>query len=90
MKWISVKDSLPNKNSRYLVNIHQEDEDRGESRDFVVEAWYHVIPLISIPKCTGWVLLNEFYDLTEQLREDISHWMPFPISPYEEEKNEIC
>lgn len=28
-EWISVEERLPDKDGEYLVNVHQEDEERG-------------------------------------------------------------
>lgn len=81
MEWISVKDRFPESNGVYLVNIHQENDETGGCGDFVVIAWYQKIPLLSVRDSAGWLLLNEFHDLTDELREDISHWMPFPKPP---------
>ena len=81
MDWISVKEKLPEKDGCYLVNIHQENDELGESADFVTEAWYRKIPLLFCSDTVGWHLLNEFYDLTEQLKGYISHWMPYPDPP---------
>lgn len=83
MEWISVKDRLPEETGRYLVDIHQEDDEHGESGDFVVEAWWRDVNLPFVSKSIGWTLLNEFYDLTEQLKGYITHWMPFPEPPKE-------
>lgn len=58
--------------------------DDGESADFVVMAWRTNVPLLYCPKDIGWSLLNEFYNLTEQLRSDITHWMPLPEQPKED------
>lgn len=83
--WISVNDRLPKETGTYLVNIHQENDERGESGNFVIMAWYQKNPLLFVPKEIGWILLNEWYDLTPKLRENISHWMPLPTPPEVEE-----
>ena len=79
--WISVKDRAPEETGTYLVNIHQEDDERGESGDFVIMAWYQKNNLLFVPEEVGWVLLNEWYDLTAVMKQYISHWMPFPKPP---------
>ena len=82
--WVSVNDRLPEETGVYLVNIHQEDDERGECGDFVIMAWYQINSLLTAPKEIGWTLLNEWYDFTPQMRKDVSHWMPMPNPP------EIC
>lgn len=72
---------MPVETGEYLVNIHQEDKETGERVDFVINAWYQVHELLFVPKSVGWKLLNEWANLTEQLRFDISHWMPLPPPP---------
>lgn len=81
-EWISVKDRLPDENGVYLVNVHQEDED--SSGDAVLIAWYQTNDLIFAPSNIGWTLLNEFYECSNRLRDDITHWMPLP-DPQEED-----
>lgn len=81
--WISVKDRLPEETDIYLVNIHQENEESGETGDFVITAWYQKNSLLFAPKEIGWTLLNEWYDLTPTMREYISHWQPLPDQPKE-------
>lgn len=83
MEWISVKDRLPEESDVYLVNIHQEDNERGESADFVITAWYQKIPLLFLPEEIGWILLNEWYDHSSVMKNYISHWMPLPEPPKE-------
>lgn len=75
MEWISVKDRLPEDSGCYLVSIY--DDDGGS---IVLEAWFNanVNNINLFARFTGWQLLNEFYDFTEQIRENITHWMPFP------------
>ena len=80
--WISVNAALPKESGKYLINIHEETEI--EERDFVTEAWYCADKPLSAPAYMGWCLLNEFYDLTQQLAERITHWMPWPDPPGEE------
>lgn len=87
MEWISVKDKLPTDFGTYLVNLHQYNEISGEIGDFVTEATFYPNPLLSIDKMVGWHLLNEFYDLTEFLREYITHWMPWPEPPKFEDED---
>lgn len=83
MSWISVKDKLPDETGTYLVNVHEahENGDIGESADLVLEAWYEVNGLMFIPKSVGWHMLNEFYEFSDQMRDEITHWMPFPAPP---------
>lgn len=75
MNWISVKDRLPKESGCYLVNIC--DDDNG---GIVLMAWFNanVNNINIVNGFTGWQLLNEFYDFTNQMRENITHWMPFP------------
>lgn len=82
-KWIPVSNP-PKETGHYLVNLHDEDEDRGAT-DCVVDAWYQNRDMTLVPSEIGWILLNEFYHLTEQLREHITHWMPLPEPPKEDE-----
>ena len=81
-EWISVKDRLPTDSGTYLVNVHQESDD--ETRDAVLLAWFNTERPLFAPDDIGWALLNEFYHLTEQLREYITHWMPLPEPPGED------
>lgn len=81
-EWISVKDRLPEESGTYLVNVHQETED--DVGDCVLLAWYQRNDLLFVPNSVGWLLLNEFYDLSNTLRDDITHWMPLPEPPKEE------
>ena len=85
-EWISVKDRLPNESGTYLVNIHGEDET--DVCDFVTEAWYTPLPTPLFNKEVGWTILNEFYKFTTQLREQITHWMPLPEPPEEDDHDE--
>lgn len=72
-RWFPVSEP-PKKEGHYLVNIHQEDEEKGVC-DFVLDAWYRPNGLLFFnPKEIGWHLLNEWYDLSEQLRPYITHW----------------
>ena len=77
--WISVNDRLPEEAGKYLVNIHGEDDT--DTCDFVTEAWYNPVPMILFAEDAGWTLLNAFYDCTVRLREQITHWMPWPEPP---------
>lgn len=81
-QWIPVNDP-PKETGQYLVNIHQEDSERGEEVDFVLDAWYQVNGLLFVPDTVGWTLLNEWYDLSAQMRPYITHWMPRPEPPKE-------
>lgn len=81
MEWISVKDRLPDKDGEYLVAVYQQDEERGLSGSMVIPAWYEKCPLLFVPRDIGWHLLYEFYEFSDRLREDITHWMEFPKPP---------
>ena len=78
-EWVSV-DEPPKESGHYWVNIHQEDEEKGEECDFVLDAWYQPNDLLFAPKEVGWTLMNEWHDLTGQMRQYITHWMPVPYS----------
>lgn len=80
-EWISVNDRLPTETGTYLVNVHQKIED--EVGDSVLLAWYNMERPICVPENISWILLNEFYHLSDQLREYITHWMPIPEPPDE-------
>lgn len=71
----------PKETGHYLVNIHQEDEEKGEEADFVLDAWYEVNGLLFVPKSTGWTLLNEWYDLTPKMIQFVTHWTERPQLP---------
>lgn len=77
-QWISIKERMPDIEGSYLVSLHQEDDEIGESADCVLFAWYRPVKLLHCDKNIGWSLLNEFYDLTEKLRGYITHWQPLP------------
>lgn len=81
-KWVSVDDP-PKESGHYWVNIHQKDEEKGEECDFVLDAWYQPNDLLFAPKEVGWTLMNEWHDLTGQMRQYITHWMqvPYPQPP---------
>ncbi len=83
--WISVKERLPTEYGLYLVNLHQVNDKTGDLGNCVIEAAYHPCELFSISGDIGWQLLNEFYNLTDDLREYITHWMPWPEPPKGEE-----
>lgn len=87
-RWIPVSD-LPKETGHYLVNLHEEDEYRGAT-DCVVDTWYQNRDMTLFPSEIGWTLLNEFYHLTEQLREHITHWMPLPEPPKENDNDIEC
>lgn len=82
-EWISVKDRMPDEPGTYLVNIHGEDEN--DVCDFVTEAWYTPLPALLFNEEVGRTMLNEFYEFASRLREQITHWMPLPELPAEEE-----
>lgn len=71
MKWISVKDELPDFNDRVLVYNEQKRMD-GINHD------YRVAEIRSISKDGAlWYITNNFR--TTQ----ITHWMPLPETPKE-------
>lgn len=78
-RWVSVKDKLPTETGLYLVNVHQENDT--ESGDCVLEAWYRADRPLFAPDRIGWTLLNEFYQFSDTMRNDITHWMPWPEPP---------
>ena len=71
----------PKETGHYLVNIHQEDAEKGESVDFVLDAWYQVTGLLFVPDTVGWTLLNEWHDLTAQMLPFVTHWTERPQPP---------
>lgn len=81
IEWISIEERLPTETGTYLVNVHQKIGD--EVGDSVLLAWYNTERPICVPENIGWILLNEFYHLSDQLREYITHWMPIPEPPDE-------
>jgi len=83
--WISVKNKLPEESGHYWVNLHQSTDD--DETDFVIDAWYTPNSLFYTKIYVGWEFLNEWYDLTNDLRQDITHWKPYivPEPPKEEE-----
>ena len=82
-EWISVKDRLPEQSGAYWVNLHQEDEDSEEVADFCVMAWYWPNKLLFAPQEVGWILLNEWHEFSDKMRQYITHWMPLPEPPKE-------
>lgn len=76
-EWVSV-DEPPKESGHYWVNIHQKDEEKGEECDMVLDAWYQPNNILFAPKEVGWTLMNEWHDLTGQMRQYITHWMPVP------------
>lgn len=76
MKWISVKDRMPEESGDYLVSIH--DETGDNDFDLVLSAWYNKRVSIFGSKEVGWSLLNEFYPYTSQIAPCITHWAPWP------------
>lgn len=82
MDWISVEDRLPEETGEYLVNVHMETED--DATDTVIAAWYNTdVPLL-FEREVGWILLNEYYDLSSRLCGNITHWAPWPSPPKED------
>lgn len=77
--WISVAERLPTESGTYLVNVHQENDYR--SSDCVLEAWYWADKPLFCPDSVGWHMLNEFYPYSDTMRDDITHWMPWPEPP---------
>ena len=82
-RWIPVTERLPEESGCYLVVV-ADHEDEGKS--IVLNAWFNTnVYNLPFGKCDlGWTLLYEFYDLTDGLREYITHWMPLPDLPKEE------
>ena len=78
-RWIPVSDP-PKETGHYLVSLHQENPE-GDLKDIVLDAWFQKEVFLFTSSEAGWHLLNEFYDLTPQLREYITHWMPLPEPP---------
>lgn len=78
-RWIPVSDP-PKETGHYLVSLHQENPE-GDLNDIVLDAWFQKDVFLFTSSEAGWHLLNEFYDLTPQLREYITHWMPLPEPP---------
>lgn len=78
-RWIPVSDP-PKETGHYWVSLHQENPE-GDSNDIVLDAWFQKDVFLFTSSEAGWHLLNEFYDLTPQLREYITHWMPLPEPP---------
>jgi hypothetical protein len=81
-RWIPVTERLPGEAGAYLVAVHQDDSENAEGYSLVLDAWYNpkTYPFTTV----GWTLLNEWYDLTPRLREEITHWRPLPQPPKEE------
>ena len=75
-RWIPVSDP-PKETGHYLVSLHQENPE-GDLNDIVLDAWFQKDVFLFTSSEAGWHLLNEFYDLTPQLREYITHWTPLP------------
>ncbi len=75
-RWIPVSDP-PKETGHYLVSLHRENPE-GDLNDIVLDAWFQKEVFLFTSSEAGWHLLNEFYDLTPQLREYITHWMPMP------------
>lgn len=78
-RWIPVSDP-PKETGHYLVSLHQENPE-GDLNDIVLDAWFQKDVFLFTSSEAGWHLLNEFYDLTPQLRKYITHWMPLPEPP---------
>lgn len=85
--WIPCKERLPKESGRYLVTV--KDDLAGSS--YVLDAWFwtdnQVISALIGTDKTGWNLLYEFSDFTEELRDKIVAWMPQP-KPYDFEDTE--
>lgn len=82
-KWVHVDNGLPTESGEYLVNVHYDGRGEENDGDIVVLAWFNEqhanFPLF--PREAGWTLLNEFYEYSDRLRENITHWMPLPEPP---------
>lgn len=72
--WIRCDNRVPEESGEYLVTVRM-DEDNS----IVLNAWFNkrnVAPPFN--RSVGWHLLNEWYDLTNQLRDNITAWMHIP------------
>lgn len=76
-RWIPCSERLPEESGCYLVTIKDGEED-----SFVLEAWYWkddiLIPYKRHDEKKGWNMLNEWADLTEQMRDKVIAWMTMP------------
>ena len=78
--WVKVEDMLPSESGTYFVTI-EDYTSEDTPRTIALEAWYDCSK-----KDFGnlaWTLLNEFYDMSDILRDKITHWMPYPKTPNE-------
>ena len=67
MKWIPVRERLPDEDGKYLVYIPTMDEEKP----YIGIAWYHP----GLKYKLGWSLLPILFI------KAITHWMPLPIPP---------
>jgi len=91
MSWISVKDQLPKENGTYIIAIDLEKIDKGSCnkvcslrvmddghryyKDDGHRYYKHDIKIWTV----GFV--QDKFDCIKEIRENITHWMPFPEFP---------
>mgnify|MGYP004653665513 FL=1 len=76
--WTDIYDRSPDESGVYLVAIEDPDSDAR----VVLTAWYNShLPTELVPTPLKWVLLNEFYSLTNKLQDKIRYWKPIPLPP---------
>jgi hypothetical protein len=74
--WIRCDNRVPEESGEYLVTVLVDDDNA-----IVLNAWYdtrvtkHLNSKLSY---MGWSLLNEWYGLSDNLRDMIVAWMPIP------------
>lgn len=78
--WIKVEDMLPSESGTYFVTI-EDYTSEDTPRTIALEAWYDYSKRDF--GNLAWTLLNEFYDLSDILRDKITYWMPYPKTPNE-------
>jgi hypothetical protein len=84
MKWISVKDSLPDliKNLPYSQDVLTVCMSHGRPTEFGTPNTYPKgEKYISIDRRVKWEDNNEISFVTERFYGDVTHWMPLPEFP---------